>query len=364
MRAEIAALPDGTYEFTDYIDGLGEQPEPIVFHVALTVKEDTLLVDWTGTSPQVRAGINTPLPFTRSATYLTLRSVLARNLPNNEGYMAPITVTAPPGTIVNSVEPAAVATRGITGFRAIDTMLGALAQIVPDRVPAAGEGGVSWPTIGGYHEGKPFVYVESILGTWGGRPNRDGAEGVANPGANQANQPIELIEAELPLEVLQYGLVPNSGGAGRYRGGLALVREYRLLAERAVLTIRTDRRAHPPYGLHGGKPGTPSWNVLNPGSGERLLPTLPMEAVQLEQGDVFRHIMAGGGGFGDPLKRDPRAVLEDVLDEKLTPGYAQSEYGVLVDPETLELDMEATQRLRRAMATGAGAASAPGRPRG
>jgi N-methylhydantoinase B len=231
----------------------------------------------------------------------------------------------------------------------IDAVLGALARAIPDRVPAAGEGGSSLPSIGGYQDGQPFVHVETILGTWGGRPNRDGAEGMPNPGANQSNQPLEMIEAELPLRAERYAFVPDSGGPGEFRGGLALVREYRLLADEAVLTMRSDRRDHLPYGVRGGRPGTPSSSVLNPGPDERILPTLPMESISLRKGDVFRHVLAGGGGYGDPLERDPRAVREDVLDEKLTVDYVRREYGVVIDPTTLALDLPATERVRAAM---------------
>ena len=251
---------------------------------------------------------------------------------------------------MNPVLPAACGARGITGFRMVDAVMGALAQAIPTRVPAAGEGGSSLPSIGGYKDGQPFVYVETILGTWGGRPNRDGAEGVSNPGANQSNQPIEMIEAELPLEIQRYGLVQDSGGAGKYRGGLALVREYRLLADEAVLTVRSDRRSHLPYGVQGGRPGSPSWNILNPGAGQRILPTLPMSAMPIAKGDVFRHILAGGGGYGDPLEREPAHVLEDVLDEKQSIAYARREYGVVIDAATMTVDQPATQRLREGMA--------------
>ena len=264
--------------------------------------------------------------------------------------MRPIRVIAPEGTIMNPRFPAACATRGITGFRMLDTLFGALAQAVPDRVRAAGEGGATFPSIGGYDQGEAFVFTESVLGNWGGAWDRDGTEGVPNPGANQTNQPIELIEAQHPLQILSYGLVPDSGGAGEYRGGLALVREYRLLAKEAVLSMRSDRRSHRPYGLQGGRSGTPSWNILNPGPHQRGLPTLPMEAVALKQGDVVRHIQAGAGGYGDPLKRDPLKVVEDVLDEKLSVEYVRREYGVVIDPETMSLDMDATRQLRDEMA--------------
>lgn len=347
MRAELSTMPNGEYEFTDYIDGMGENPTPIVFHVKLTINGDSAIVDWTGSSQQIKGGINAPVPFTRSASYLSIRCVVAKEIPNNEGYMRPIQVIAPLGTIMNPVLPAACATRGITGFRMMDTLWGALSQAVPDRVPAATEGGCSFPAIGGYHNGKAFVFIESVTGAWGGRPTKDGIEGISNPGANQSNQPIEMIESEYPLIINKYGLVQDSGGAGRYRGGLALTREYKMLAEEAVLSMRSDRRDHPPYGVHGGRSGTPSWNILNPGANQRILPVLPMEGVILRKGDVFSHIQAGGGGYGDPFERDPYRVLEDVIDEKLTVEYAEREYGVVINRETLAVDLNATDQLRR-----------------
>jgi N-methylhydantoinase B len=349
MRAAIADVPDGVYQFTDYIDGLGERPERIVFQVAVTIRGDEMDVDWTGSSPQVRAGINSPMPFTRSAAYVAVRCAIAPELPNSEGYMRPIHVRAPLGTIMNPVHPGACAARGITGYRMIDAILGAFSQAIPERVPAAGEGGSSLPSVGGYRDGQAFVHVETILGTWGGRPDGDGEEGVPNPGANQSNQPIEMIEAELPLEATQYALIPDSGGPGRFRGGLGLVREYRLLADEAGWTMRSDRRAHRPYGVQGGQPGAPSWNVLNPGPTERVLPTLPMESVALKRGDVFRMTLAGGGGYGSPLERDPALVLEDYLDDKVTLDHASREYGVVIDRERERVDEDATAALRARM---------------
>lgn len=343
MRAAIAAVPDGEYSFTDYIDGLGDRPEPIVFRVKVAIRGERMTIDWTGSSPQVKAGINSPMPFTRSAAYVAVRCAIAPDVPNSEGYMRPIEVTAPPGTIMNPRLPGACAARGITGYRMIDAVLGALAQAVPERVPGAGEGGSSLPSIGGYVDGQPFVHVETILGTWGGRPHADGEEGVPNPGANQSNQPIEMIEAELPLEAIQYALRPDSGGPGRFRGGLGLIREYRLLAEEAGWTMRSDRRDHPPYGVQGGQPGAPSSNVLN---GSTLLPPLPMESIGLRRGDTVRMALAGGGGYGDPFARDPARVLEDWLDEKVTLEHAREAYGVVIDAVALRVDERATAALQ------------------
>jgi N-methylhydantoinase B len=187
-----------------------------------------------------------------------------------------------------------------------------------------------------------------MVGTWGARAGQDGVEGVSNPAANLSNQPVELIEAELPLQVVRYGFVPDSGGAGRFRGGLAFTREWRLLADEAVVTVRSDRRYHPPYGVAGGQPGRPSNNLLRTAAGERVLPPMPMEGLKLRRGDSFHHDGAGGGGYGDPFIRDPMLVLEDVLDEKVSVEGARRDYGVAIDPVALAVDTTETTRLRAA----------------
>ncbi len=262
-RKAIAAWPDGDYGFTDYIDGDGFSPAPIPIVCRITVKGDHLWVDFTGSSPQVRGAINATLSFVKSATYLTIRCALDHDVPNNAGVYRCITVTAPEGSILNPVMPAPVAARALTGYRVVDTVMGALAQIAPARLMAAGEGGNTVVAIGGYHGGerRPFVLVDMINGAWGGRPDKDGVEGVTNPSQNMSNLPIETIEARYPLIMEEYGLREDSGGAGQYRGGLGLVRQYRLFAERAVLQLRADRHEHPPYGLFGGRPAASSAGV-------------------------------------------------------------------------------------------------------
>jgi len=191
------------------------------------------------------------------------------------------------------------------------------------------------------------VLTEVMVGTWGARAGKDGVEGISNPAANLSNQPVELIEAELPLEVVRYGLVQDSGGAGEQRGGLAFVREFRLLADEAVFTTRADRRAHPPYGFDGGHSGGGSLNTLLSGDTVRALPTMPMEALKWKAGDVFRHVSAGGGGVGDPRRRDPARVLTDVLDDKVSVAAARDAYGVVI--EAGAVDAAATRRLRDGM---------------
>jgi len=346
IRAEIRELPDGTYEFEDFVDGMGESPEPIRFKVALTIAGDQIHFDWTGTSPQVKAAINGPMPTTYAMAYLAVRCAIKAPIPNCEGYMRAISVTAPLGSIVNPREPAACGARGVICFRMFDAMLGAFAQILPGRIPAANEGGSSAPHIAGRTvDNKPFIVSGGLMGCWGGSQARDGQEGISNPGANLGNTPIELLEARHPVEVTCYAFVQNSGGPGRTRGGAALMRGYRLLADNAELIMRSDRRKILPYGLSGGLPGTPSWNLINPGLAQTILPVCPMRPTPMVRGDEFRHIQAGAGGFGDPLERPPEKVLVDVLNELITPAYAADVYGVVIEQGVINQKVTSERRV-------------------
>lgn len=349
MRAEIEALPNGTWSFTDYIDGLGDEPVPLPLKVTITIEGGDITVDWTGSAPQVKGAINCPVPFVKSAAHLILKCIARGDVPNFEGFTWPIKQIAPEGTIVNPRLPAACAARAIIGWRAIDTLLGAFAQIVPDRVPAAGEGGVSFPIISGFHRGQRYVCSETLAGSWGAMADRDGVFGVPNPGGNLTNQPIEMIEALYPVEVTEYGMVPNSGGPGRFRGAPAFVRAYRMLGDEATLIMRSDRRRFLPYPLEGGGAGTPSLNFLNPGPDQKLVPVMPMDPIRLGEGDVFCHVAAGGAGRGDPLTRDPALVLDDLVEERITADYARTVYGVVLDASGKKVDEAATTRERAAL---------------
>jgi N-methylhydantoinase B len=187
-----------------------------------------------------------------------MRSIFRSDIANCAGFSRPIHVTAPLGTVINPNFPAPVGARGITGYRIIDCMFGALAQAMPDRVAADGSGGSTLPTIAGWHEGRRFVFCETLMGTTGASAEHDGQEGIPHVGANQANVPIELIEQNYPLRIEHYGFVADTGGAGRSRGGLALRREYRVLCDRATLNMRSDKGKHPPHGLFGGEPAAAS----------------------------------------------------------------------------------------------------------
>lgn len=350
IRGELRDIPDGTYQFEDTIDGLGANPEPIGIMVSLTISGDEAFVDWSGTSPQVRGGINAPFPFTKAATYAALRSVLSPDIPNCHGFTRAITITAPSGSLVNPTSPAACGARGITGFRMIDCLLGALAKAVPERVNADSAGGSSLPTFSGWHGGAQFVFSETLMGNSGGSHAFDGQEGICHLGANQSNVPVEIIELDNPIRVERYEAVMDSGGAGCHRGGLAIRRDYRILCDNVFVAIRSDKRSHPPHGLNGGQSGQPTMTVINPGTAdEQIVPVLTTAPIFLRGGDLFSHQMAGAGGYGNPLERDPMAVLGDVLSERVSAEQAREVYGVVVDVSGIgngTVDMPRTSELR------------------
>lgn len=345
-RIEIASIPDGVYCFTDHIDGLGEDPEPIVLTVKITVSGDAIETDWTGTSPQVAGGINAPLSFLKSNVYAALRSIMSAHLPNCHGYTRPIRVLAPPGTLVNALSPAPCGARGITGYRIVDCMFGALAAIVPDRLTADGTGGSTLPSFSGMHEGRSFVFSECVMGTWGASLEGDGQDGVPHMASNQSNVPIEMIEAEYPLRIESYGLVTDSGGIGRRRGGLAVSRSYRILADNCFVGVRSDKRRFPPHGLFGGGTGQPSRNMLQTDGHTSELPVLPTSPIHVNAGALFKHVMAGGGGYGDARAREPERVREDVLDGRVSIASARADYGVILVEPDLAVDEAATAALR------------------
>ncbi|MCY4373148.1 MAG: hydantoinase B/oxoprolinase family protein [Spirochaetaceae bacterium] len=352
VRAEIARWPDGTHTFTDYMDSDGVGGPPVKLHVALTVEGDSLTADFTGSAPQVPGAINNTYSFTFSVAALSVRAALRLDLPNTAGIFRPITVIAPEGTVLNVVMPGASSMRGITGFRLADLMFGVLAKFVPHRIQAAGEGGNSLVVLGGLHPDRsPYVYYELMTGTWGGRPDRDANDGLCNPANVASNIPVEEAESNYPLRIERYGLVRDSGGPGRFRGGLAVEREWRLLDGRAHLAIRSDRRDHLPYGLSGGRPGTGSINLLSRESGEEET-LITMVSTSMEAGERLYHRQAGGGGWGDPLERDPELVAQDARNDKVSLASARDDYGVVLDPDTCAVDHDATAHARRELAAG------------
>ncbi len=346
MRKEISSWPDGTATFTDYMDSDGIESRDVAIRVEVTIQEDEVTVDLSDSDPMVAGSLNATRSFIMATAYHCVMSAAVSEFPNTAGAFRPVRIVTKPGTVTHAVYPGANSMRGVTGFRAFDAINGALAQLVPDRVPAAGEGGNTVVILGGHHDGEPFVYFELLVGTWGATPEGDGNDGLSNPIATAANVPIEVAEAEFPIIVERYGLVPDSGGAGRHRGGLGLEKSWRPLVPTSLL-IRSDRQRHPPFGLMGGAPGGLSANTVSRLSGkEAEFP--PMFSDGLAAGELYHHVQAGGGGWGDPLERDPARVAEDVRNGKVGREAALRDYGVILDDD-LVVDTEDTASNRRRM---------------
>jgi N-methylhydantoinase B len=318
VKRILGSLPDGSWTFTDHIDGdLEGLGQDLAISCRLTIRDEEATFDFAGSSAQVPVAINATESFTKAAVFTAFLAVFdAPELDLNQGLYDALDIRVPTGTILAGRRPAPRAARGITGFRTIDAVLGVLAQVVPERVMAAGDGGATMISIGiDEADGTSKVMVDFLCGAWGGRADADGLDGASALGANLANVPIEEIEAAFPVRFRAYGFAPGTGGDGLYRGGLASVREFEFLGDSGTLSIRSDRRRHPPYGLLGGLPGAPSVNELNPGPDPSTLPT--KGTWQLAKGDVVRHVTAGGGGYGHPDDRDPAARLADVVEGKV-----------------------------------------------
>lgn len=346
-RRAIRSIPDGTYTFSDALDDDGVNfGQPVPLQAKVIVAGDELTVDLEGSSPQVRGAINSTLSYIKSGVYFTVRTLMDSDVPNNAGFFRPIHVVAPLGSIANPKPPAACAARGVSGHRIVEVINGAIAQAVPGRVRAAGEGGTTSYSIGGYDLNDRYIlHREAIVGAWGGGHGREGIDGVSNPRSNISNAPIERVENQAPVLVEKYELVKDSGGPGRWRGGLSIVRQIRFLGKHATLQLRSDRREHPPYGLAGGAHGRGSNNEFDDGSGTwSVLPTKFTRP--LKHGQAIRHTTAAAGGYGVPLARDPEAVLLDVREGKLTPEAAERDYGVKLLLAPLRVDEAGTRELR------------------
>ena len=346
VRQELASWPDGSASYVDYLDSDGIDVKDVPIRVTVTISGDEITADFSDCSPMVRGALNCTESFVKAAVYQAVRAALTVDLPNTEGASRPINVITRPGTIANVVMPAASGMRGVTGFRMFDAVNGALAQLIPNRIPAAGEGGNTLAIFSGKNvDSNSYIFYELVCGTWGGNPLHDGNDGLSNPSATAANVPVEVVEAMFPVVVERYRLVPDSGGAGEHRGGLAIERAWRCLAPEAGLNIRSDRQVHAPYGLAGGRPGRTSANTVIRRDGKTEgLP--PMCTTTIYKGDSYCHRTAGGGGWGDPLSRHVDAVARDVRAGKVSVEAARDLYGVVVSDEG-DVDAERTDSLRK-----------------
>ncbi|MBI3089359.1 MAG: hydantoinase B/oxoprolinase family protein [Candidatus Tectomicrobia bacterium] len=299
-REAIRQLPDGVYEFEDYMDNDGITDEPIRIKVAITIKGDEAVIDFTGSQPQVAGGVNAVYAVTLSAAFYVFRCSVGYDIPSNSGCMAPIKVIAPEGTVVNARPPAAVVGGNVeTSQRMVDVLLGAMAKAAPEKYPAASCGSMNNITIGGIdpRSGKPFAYYETIAGGMGARPTSNGLDGVHTHMTNTLNTPVEAIEVAYPFRVTCYALRRGSGGKGKFRGGDGVIRELELRCD-AQVTILSERRKFAPYGVLGGESGKPGENLHIRNGERRVLPSKINFVAKV--GDSVSIATPGGGGYGSP----------------------------------------------------------------
>lgn len=298
MRRTIAIIPDGDYEFTDHLDGDGISTKNIAIRVAITIRGDQARLDFSDSAAQVRGSVNAVKAITLSAVLYVFRSLVEAEIPTNAGCLRPLEVITKKGTIVDAEFPAAVAGGNVeTSQRIVDVILGALARALPEKIPAASQGTMNNTTIGGRdpESGRPFAYYETLAGGTGAGSGHDGAAAVHSHMTNTLNTPIEALEFSYPFQVTEYAVRPDSGGAGRRRGGDGLIREIKLLAD-AEVTVLSERRARPPYGLAGGEAGSPGRNLIIR-QGQHLEMGGKFSEHLLKD-DLIRIETPGGGGYG------------------------------------------------------------------
>ena len=351
MRTLIRELPDGEGSFADVCDGDGvieagaEQDQPFTIRLTVQKTGDRIVVDFTGTDPQVPGPMNAPLSVTSSGVFAALKMSLDSKgvVPPNSGAWRPIEVCAPKGTVVNAQFPAPVvyANHEIS-HRVCDMVFGALAQIVPERVMACSQGTSAVLTLGGvdYRSGERYVSYETIKGGFGARPTKDGINAVASGISNTMNTPIEVLEMSFPVRVERYELIPDSGGAGRYRGGLGTRRTWRILGNDSMATVCCERATSPPFGIAGGAAGTPARiAVVDPDGTERVLNSKGSFSAPADSLVTFE--VPGSGGFGPASERDPATLRADLRDGYISPAGAVRDYGV---DESLLIDGRAQER--------------------
>ena len=317
MREALAKVPDGTYSFEDYMDDYGADTDPIKVAVDITFDSGSVTLDFSRSSDQVPAAINSYINYTRAYAVFGIKVFCDAHFPQNAGGMRPINVTAREGSFFNPVFPAPSGGRAILQIRIFDAINGAMAQAMPERAMGAFS---HWsnPNIGGIDDrtGRPFVAYDVILAGYGGRHDCDGPEGMS-PVMNCSNIPIEVHETNNPIRVQRFAFIPDSGGDGKHRGGCGVRKDIELLNGHATLSLLGDRHKYQPYGLQGGEPGRVGETILNPQLNAEPLGS--KEIRDLKKGDVVSIRLSGAGGYGDPSERDSAAREADLLD-----GYISS----------------------------------------
>lgn len=337
IRAGLEKIPDGTYSGVDYVDDDGLTDKPIKLQVNIIKKGDRAIVDFEGTDAEVPGNVNCPIATVHAAVYYALIAVVDPHVPPNSGCYRPFEVHAKEGLVVNPRPPRACGARTQVSQKITEAMLLALANALPERVMAGSHGQITNCGFSGYDpvSGKRFVFIDIQGGGAGARWCKDGRDGQDSHLARFMNTPIEAVELEFPMRIERYEFIPDTGGAGKFRGALGLRRDIRSLVNELSFARYGDRQKFGAFGLFGGKEGAKGKFILNPDTPEER-PLKSKGLDKLKQGDVVSLRLPGAGGYGDPHARDPQAVLRDVRDGKVSIAGAESDYGVRVGEEQVE----------------------------
>jgi N-methylhydantoinase B len=356
-RRQIEAIPDGEYRFEDYLDNDGvELDRRVKIAVTVRVSGSSMTFDFSGTDAEVRGPFNSVPASTLSAVYYAIRAISDPSVPNNGGCFRAVDAVLPEGTVVNPRPPAPVSCRTATIKRIADTILGALVRALPAHMPAASSGTLLVMAFGGRdpQTGRAFVASELAAGGMGARPGKDGIDVIETDVSNCMNIPVESVEMSFPLRIPRATLWTDSGGAGRFRGGLGLVKVFEATTTDVMVSHRGERFASAPWGLYGGAPGGRAHALIVRKDGQREeLPSKKM--IVLHPGDQLWEYIAGGAGYGDPLDRDPESVLADVLDGKVSRDSARESYGVVLTTDGGAVDEPRTKECREELRAQRGA---------
>ena len=328
LRSGITQIPDGTYEFTDVLDNDGMGTKDIPISVSINVLGDDIFFDFEGTGPQMKGNFNLTFNATQSAVYYVLKAMLDPDLPNNHGLIRAVNITAPPGTLVNANHPAAVAGRANTTQRVVDVLIGALASALPEQAVGAANGANVTAVFYGHdpRHDRPYVYLETLGGGFGGRFTKDGKDGVQVHITNTSNLPVEAIEVEYPLLVESYCLIEDSGGAGKFRGGMGIRRIVRPVGHNSVFSGMGERFVHQPWGIFGGKSGaTGRFSLRGPSRNDETLPDKPNH-VPFSPDHAIVIETPGAGGYGPPTERDKATLAADYRSGKFSGAYMAEHY--------------------------------------
>jgi N-methylhydantoinase B/oxoprolinase/acetone carboxylase alpha subunit len=346
-RSAISQIPDGEYIEESLFDEETEVTSgPVPLKVVLRIQGDSAVIDLSSAPPQVRASINSPLVTTKAMARAAIKAIVRPDAIANIGFARPIDVVVPEGTLLNPRYPAAVGGRASLAMHVSNMVFRALAKAVPGQLGSVGEGADMMHFICRGQDGRYVSFMDVFFGGWGGRPDRDGVDG-ASPmamGGAYGAMPAEVLEREYPVVVEGFGYVPDSEGAGRYRGALSVYRQWRFRKPAEIL-IRTIQ-VRGSEGLAGGFAGGDSMNLLKTNGKQMLLPPQAHVHLSVAAGDRIYHQVHGSGGYGNPWERDPELVLHDCREGKISVQHARQCYAVVIDPESLVVDTVATQILR------------------